>query len=78
MSDRYPLTISQFGALQTDLAGMLAQSEGIFQLLKAAYGDFDQKVVRAGELKGAVHRLITELDRSTSPRPADPPEAIKP
>jgi len=78
MSDRCPLTISQLGTLQTDLARMLKQSEGIFQLLKAAYGDFDQKVVRAGELKGAVHRLITELDRSAIPPPAGPPEAIVP
>jgi hypothetical protein len=63
MENRYPLTKEQLNQAREDLAEMQSRSEEIWRLIAAAYGETDQRAIRADEVHGAVQRLRWELER---------------
>jgi hypothetical protein len=48
-----------------DLRAMKEQAEAIYRLISDAYGEADQKAIRAGEVSATIQRLIWDLERST-------------
>ena len=64
MADRFPLAIDQFRQTKLDIAEMAERAEEISRLMTAAYGESDQRAIRAQEVSGAVQRLQWEMDRS--------------
>ena len=63
MEDRYPLTNDQLRQTDTDLAEMQTRAEEIWRLIAAAYGETDQRAVRADEAYAAVQRLRWVIER---------------
>lgn len=66
MPDRYPLTIEQTRQTQQDIDEMTGRAEEIAKLMSAAYGDSDQRTIRAQECHAALQRLQWELGRDRS------------
>ena len=64
---RYPLTVVQLRQLHEDLARMHSEANEITTMLTAAYGDSDERAVRASETVGAIQRLRWQIERAEQP-----------
>ena len=63
MTDQFPLTIDQLRQVKSDIAETALRAEEISRLMTTAYGDSDQRAIRAQEVCGALQRLQWEMDR---------------
>ena len=60
----YPLTNDQIQEVHQDVLEMKTRSDEIARLLSAAYGEADQRTIRANEINAAFERLQWEIQRS--------------
>lgn len=59
----YPLTNDQIQEVQQDVSEMKTRSHEIARLLSAAFGEADQRTIRAEEINAAFERLQWEIQR---------------
>jgi hypothetical protein len=60
----YPLTNDQIQEVQQDVSEMKTRSDEIARLLPAAYGEADQRTIRAEEINAAFERFRWEMQLS--------------
>jgi hypothetical protein len=65
-TEHYPLTNDQIQEIQRDLLEMKTRSDEIARLLSAAFGEADQRTIRAEEINAAFERLRWEMQRSNA------------
>ena len=63
-AEHYPLTNDQLQEVQRDVLEMNARADELAQLLAAAFGEVDQRTIRAKEIDAALQRLRWAMQRS--------------
>ena len=64
--EHYPLTNDQLQDVQRDTLEMNARADELAQLLAAAFGETDQRAIRAKEIDAAFQRLQWAMQRSNA------------
>ena len=64
--EHYPLTNDQLQDVQSDILEMNARADELAQLLAAAFGETDQRAIRAKEIDAAFQRLRWAMQRSNA------------
>jgi hypothetical protein len=62
-AEHYPLTNDQFQEVQRDVLEMNGRADELAQLLAAAFGEADQRTIRAKETDAALQRLQWAMQR---------------
>ena len=62
-AEHYPLTNDQLQDVQRDILEMNARADELAQLLAAAFGETDQRAIRAKEIDAAFQRLQWAMQR---------------
>ena len=65
-AEHYPLTNDQLQEVQRDVLEMNARADELAQLLAAAFGEADQRTIRAKEIDAALQRLQWAMQRSNA------------
>lgn len=65
-AEHYPLTNDQLQEVRRDVLEMNARADEIAQLLAAAFGEADQRTIRAKEIEAAFQRLQWVMQRSNA------------
>ena len=63
-AEHYPITKDQLQEIQRDVLEMNARADDLAQLLAAAFGEIDQRTIRAKEIDAALQRLQWAMQRS--------------
>lgn len=63
MAEQHSLTVQRLRQMAQELSEMQAVADATMQLLAAAFGEFDNRTIRAGEAAAAVQRLRWALER---------------
>jgi len=63
-AEHYPLSHDQLQDVQRDILEMNARADEFAQLLAAAFGEADQRTIRAKEIDAAFQRLQWAMQRS--------------
>ena len=66
IAEHYPLTHDQLEEVQRDVLEMNARADELAQLLAAAFGEADQRTIRAKEIDAALQRLQWAMKRSNA------------
>ena len=62
-AEHYPLSHDQLQDVQRDILEMNARADELAQLLAAAFGEADQRTIRAKEIDAAFQRLQWAMQR---------------
>ena len=65
-AEHYPLTNDQLQVVQRDILEMNGRADELAQLLAAAFGEADQRTIRAKEIDAAFQRLQWAMQRSNA------------
>jgi hypothetical protein len=65
-AEHYPLTRDQLQEVQKDVLEMNTRADELAQLLAAAFGEADQRTIRAKEIDAALQRLQWAMQRSNT------------
>ena len=63
-AEHYPLTNDQLRDIQRDVVQMNTRADELAQLLAAAFGEADERTIRAKEIDAAFQRLQWAMHRS--------------
>lgn len=64
-AEHYPLTNDQLRDVQRDVLEMNTRADELAQLLAAAFGEADERTIRAKEIDAAFQRLQWAIQRSS-------------
>lgn len=67
---QHPLTVTQHREIEQDIQHLQDMADQLSSLLTGAYGDQDQRAVRASELAASAQRLRWAMERANLPSDA--------